>query len=123
MIPEHIGSDDIDLIIRHEFEHIKSGVLLIKFCINILCCVFWFNRSEVFTAYQRDARKKDRLRGTWTLGEYERSYRRYFVDVVKAADSYWRVGDEFDKDIIRGITREDVEQYISSDGSELTLNK
>lgn len=43
MIPDHIGSDDIDLIIRHEFEHIKSGDLLIKFCINILCCVFWFN--------------------------------------------------------------------------------
>ena len=39
-------------------------------------------RSEVFTRYQLSVPKSDRLKGTWTLGQYERAYRQAFYDGI-----------------------------------------
>lgn len=79
-------------------------------------------RSEVFTAYQRDAKKKDRLRGTWTLGEYERSYRRYFAYSVMKDDPEWMPGAEFDSESLIDIERVDVERLMVSNGVSFSLD-
>ena len=79
-------------------------------------------RSEVLREYQLSAKKEDRLKDTWTLNQYERCYSEAFVETVKNANPSWDYGDDFDQNLITGITREDLEQRISSDGRELTLN-
>ena len=76
-------------------------------------------RSDVYRLYQEQASKNDRLKGTWTLTQYERIYNQCFVDAVKMIDPDWQVGDDFDKAVISKITREEIETHISSDGSEL----
>ena len=77
------------------------------------------NRSDVYRLYQEQASKDDRLKGTWTLTQYERIYNQCFVDAVKMIDPDWQAGDDFDKAVISKITREEIETHISSDGSEL----
>ncbi len=76
-------------------------------------------RSDVYRTYQEQVPKDERLKGTWTLGQYEKIYLGYFVDTVRAADSAWQPGDDFDSDLITGITRDQIERYVYSDGSEL----
>ena len=39
-------------------------------------------RTEVFTAYQKSVPIKDRLKGTWTLGQYEKNYMLAFGEAV-----------------------------------------
>ncbi len=76
-------------------------------------------RSDVYRLYQEQAPKDDRLKGTWTLTQYERIYNQCFVDAVKMIDPDWQAGDDFDKAVISKITREEIETHISSDGTEL----
>lgn len=76
-------------------------------------------RSRVFKTYQEQADKEDRLKGTWTLGQYERIYNQFFADAVKNADPKWQPGEDFDRSIITGISRDRIEMYIYVDGSEL----
>lgn len=78
-------------------------------------------RTEVFTRYQLSVKKSDRLSGTWTLGQYERMYTKAFSEAVKEANPNWQLGQPFDTSIVRGITREDVENRIVKGSSELTL--
>ena len=72
---------------------------------------------------KEQAPKEDRLKGTWTLGQYERIYNRYFADTVRASDPGWQAGDDFDKAVIEAVEREEIEKYISSDGTELSLSE
>ena len=76
-------------------------------------------RSDVYRTYQEQAPKDERLKGTWTLGQYERIYIGYFIDVVRSVDPDWQPGDDFDSNLINGITRDQIEMYVYSDGSEL----
>ncbi|MBR2274696.1 MAG: DUF3879 family protein [Lachnospiraceae bacterium] len=80
-------------------------------------------RSSVYRAYQEQVPKKDRLKGTWTLGQYERIYNRYFAEAVKESDPGWQAGEDFNPAVLASITREEIEQYISSDGVEFILQK
>ena len=65
---------------------------------------------------------ENRLKGTWTLGQYERMYNRAFVEAVKEKDPNWKPGKAFDSNLIKGITREDVESRILQSGRDkLTL--
>lgn len=76
-------------------------------------------RSEVYRTYQERASKEDRLKGTYTLGQYEGVYNRFFVDTVRAADPEWKPGDDFEEEMIRGITRDQIEAYIYAVDEEL----
>ena len=80
-------------------------------------------RSEVFQAYQRSVPKSDRLKGTWTLEQYERQYRSALTEAVKAADPSWDYGKPFDKKVLDSVTREDVESRLVSDGVNLSKKK
>ena len=79
-------------------------------------------RSDVFRRYQLSEKIENRLKGTWTLGQYERMYNRAFVEAVKEKDPNWEPGKAFDTNLIKGITREDVESRIVQSGRDkLTL--
>lgn len=78
-------------------------------------------RSEVFQAYQRSVPKKDRLKGTWTLSQYERQYRQAMIDAVKSANPDWDFGKPFDPKLLDSVTRESVDNSIVSDGVNLSM--
>ena len=77
-------------------------------------------RSEVFQAYQRSVPKKDRLKGTWTLSQYERQYRQAMISACKEADPAWDFGKPIPKGALDGITREQIDNAIVSDGVNLS---
>lgn len=80
------------------------------------------DRTAVFTRYQMSVKKSERLKGTWTLEQYERCYNRAFYNIVKTADPDWRPGQRFDPSLLNGITRESVEkQIVQMDDRTLTL--
>lgn len=74
-------------------------------------------RSEVFKEYQLSIKKEDRLKGTWTLGEYERQYEIAFVAAIRAVNPNWKQGDYFDRHILDSITRESVESTLVQSGN------
>lgn len=76
-------------------------------------------RSEVFRAYQLSIKEADRLKGTWSLQQYEKQYTSAFVAAVKAADPNWKNGDPFDASILDTVTRESVESQLVKSGNTL----
>lgn len=80
-------------------------------------------RSEVFQAYQRSVPKSDRLKGTWTLEQYERQYRQAMIAAVKEADPTWDFGKPIPTGALDGVTREKIDSAITSDGVNLSTKK
>lgn len=70
-------------------------------------------RSDVFLNYQKGAKKQDRLKGTWTLEQYERQYNQAFADAVKAADPSWKPGKKIPEGALDGITREAIDKSLT----------
>ena len=75
-------------------------------------------RSEVFRRYQLSVPKSDRLKGTWTLGEYEKAYRRALSDACKKADSSWKPGKDIPAGALDGITRESIDSSLAKSQGE-----
>ena len=75
-------------------------------------------RSEVFQGYQRSTSVENRLKGTWTLGQYEKAYRQAFYDAVKAENPDWKLGKPFDTSILDKISREDIEKSLVKANAE-----
>ncbi len=69
-------------------------------------------RSDVFYHYQKAAKKEDRLKGTWTLEQYERQYNKVFYDAAKAADPSWKPGMKIPNGALDGITRESIDKSL-----------
>lgn len=76
-------------------------------------------RSEIFRAYQLSIKEDDRLKGTWSLQQYEKQYTSAFAAAVKAANPNWKNGDSFDASILDSITRESVESTLVKSGNTL----
>lgn len=76
-------------------------------------------RGDVYTAYQKSVKIDDRLKGTWTLQQYERAYRKACYNAVKSADPNWEIGQSFDSKILDSVTREGVESTLVKSGSRL----
>lgn len=70
-------------------------------------------RSDVFYHYQKDAKKQDRLKGTWTLEQYERQYNQAFYNAAKAADPTWEPGKKIKAGALDGITREEIDKSLT----------
>jgi hypothetical protein len=77
-------------------------------------------RSEVFRSYQLSIKEDDRLKGTWSLQQYEEQYRSALAAAVKAANPDWKNGDPFDASILDSITRESIESTLVQSGNTLT---
>lgn len=76
-------------------------------------------RGDVYTAYQKSVKIDDRLKGTWTLQQYERAYRKACYNAVKSANPNWEIGQSFDSKILDSVTREGVESTLVKSGSRL----
>ena len=76
-------------------------------------------RSEVFRAYQLSIKEDDRLKGTWSLEQYERQYRLAFSAAVREVNPNWKNGDPFDASILDSVTRESVESQLTKSGNTL----
>ena len=69
-------------------------------------------RSEVFKRYQLSVPKSDRLKGTWTLGEYEKAYRRTLIDACKQANPDWKPGMDIPAGALDGISRDSIDKTL-----------
>lgn len=69
-------------------------------------------RMDVFRGYQLSTSIDKRLNGTWTLGQYEQSYKRAFYNAVKAENPNWKNGDPFNPSILDKVSREDVDKSL-----------
>ena len=69
-------------------------------------------RSEVFEGYQRSTSIENRLKGTWTLGQYEKAYKRAFYNAIKEANPEWELGKAFNSNILDKISREDIDKSL-----------
>ena len=78
-------------------------------------------RSDVYRAFQLSIKKEDRLKGTWTLQQYETAYNQAFYDAVKAADPSWEIGKPFDRSVLDSVTREAVDNALVKSGNKLIL--
>lgn len=76
-------------------------------------------RSEVFRAYQLSIKEDDRLKGTWSLQQYEKQYTAALAAAVRAANPNWKNGDPFDASILDSVTRESVESSLMKSGNTL----
>ena len=75
-------------------------------------------RSEIFQGYQRSTSVENRLKGTWTLGQYEKAYRQAFYNAVKAENPDWELGKPFNSSILNKISREDIESSLAKGNGE-----
>ena len=71
-------------------------------------------RSDVYTNMYRKVTKNDRLAAGYTMEQYERAYRRAFVEAAKKADPSWKIGKSIPTGALDGITRESVENAMKS---------
>lgn len=76
-------------------------------------------RSDIFKEYQLHAKKEERLKGTWTLKQYEGQYRSAMYAAVKAANPNWKPGQPFDSGILDNVTRESVESTLVKSGNTI----
>ena len=76
-------------------------------------------RSEVFRDYQLSVPIKDRLKGTWTLGQYERQYRQALYDACKEADPSWELGKKLPAGALNNVKRESVDSTLVKSGDKL----
>ena len=78
-------------------------------------------RSEVFRAYQLSIKEDDRLKGTWSLQQYEKQYTAALASAVREANPNWKNGAPFDESILDSVTRESVEGTLMKSGSTLDM--
>lgn len=64
-------------------------------------------RSSVYTAYQKSVKIEDRLKGSWTLQQYENAYRKACYNAIKTVNPDWEIGQSFDASILDSVTREE----------------
>ena len=76
-------------------------------------------RSEVFREYQLSIKEDDRLKGTWSLQQYEKQYSAALAVAVRAVNPNWTYGDSFDASILDSVTRESVEIQLVVSGNTL----
>ena len=76
-------------------------------------------RSSVYREYQLSIAKEDRLKGTWSMQQYESKYRKAMYDTVRASNPSWKPGQSFDASVLDGITRESVEGTLMKNGNTL----
>lgn len=78
-------------------------------------------RSDVYTNMYRKVQKNDRLAAGYTMEQYERAYRRAFLDAARKADPKWEIGKPIPSGALDGITRESVEANLRKSGSSLDI--
>ena len=78
-------------------------------------------RRDVYDNLYRQTKKDDRLAAGYTMEQYERTYRRAFLDAARKADPKWEIGKPIPSGALDGITRESVEANLKKSGSSLDI--
>ncbi len=79
-------------------------------------------RSVIYRDCQLATDKQKRLSCAWTMGQYDRMYEAALLSVIKREAPDWELGDTFDTSILSEITREEVEESITTkDGINLQM--
>jgi len=73
----------------------------------------------VYREYQLSIAKEDRLKGIWSMQQYESKYRKAMYDAVRASNPSWKPGQSFDTSVLDSITRESVEGTLIKNGNTL----
>lgn len=74
-------------------------------------------RSELNSDMVQKMPKDERKRAGYTLEQYEKAYRKAFVDAIKDADPSWEMGEPVKIDVWNRITRTVVEEKMKVDGN------
>lgn len=69
-------------------------------------------RTSLYTEFQKSIKIDDRLKGSWTLGQYEKAYTKAFYNAVKASNPNWQIGQPFDASVLDNVTRESIESSL-----------
>lgn len=75
-------------------------------------------RSEIYQRYQRSVPKEDRLKGSWTLGQYEEAYEKAFVDACKKTDATWKPGKDIPVGALDSVSREVIDNSLVTSQGE-----
>lgn len=81
-IPNELNSEKMDIILKHEYEHIRNKHYIDLWIIEILCTTMWFNpilmliRKELKKVHEFQADK-----GVLLRGEHIALYQNYLLDV------------------------------------------
>ncbi len=78
-------------------------------------------RRDVYDNLYRKTKKDDRLAAGYTMEQYERAYRRAFLDAARKADPNWEIGKPVSSGALDGITRESVEANLKKSGGSLDI--
>lgn len=76
-------------------------------------------RGDIYTNLYKKMPKNDRLAAGNTLRQYERAYRKAFLEAARSADPEWEIGKPVPAGALDGITRESVESQLVKSGSSL----
>lgn len=76
-------------------------------------------RGDIYTNLYKKMPKNDRLAAGNTLRQYERAYRKAFLEAARNADPEWEIGKPIPAGALDGITRESVERTLMKPGSNL----
>ena len=79
-------------------------------------------RSAIFESYQRSTSIDKRLKGTWTLGQYEQAYKVTFYNAVKSENPNWQLGQPFDTSILDKVSRKVLEASLEKVQGEYGTN-
>lgn len=77
-------------------------------------------RNEIYTNLQRSLPKEDRLKGSWTLQQYEEAYEKALTDACKQVDPTWKPtkGRSLPAGALDSVTREAVESTLVKEYGE-----
>ena len=76
-------------------------------------------RGDIYTNLYKKIPKNNRLAAGNTLRQYERAYRKAFLEAVRNADPEWEIGKPVPAGALDDITRESVESQLVKSGSRL----
>lgn len=76
-------------------------------------------RGDSYTNLYKKMPKNNRLAAGNTLRQYERAYRKAFLEAARSADPEWEIGKPVPAGALDGITRESVESQLAKSGSSL----
>ena len=79
-------------------------------------------KQKLYRECQLSFTPEERLKCSWTLGQYDRAYQGILLTAISSQESDWQYGDEFDTSVLSGISFSDAEALINdNDGVNLLV--
>lgn len=80
-------------------------------------------RGDIYTNLYKKMPKNDRLAAGNTLRQYEKAYRKAFLEAARKVDPEWEIGKPVSSKVLESISREDVERnLVENSGDNIQRN-